>query len=330
MTSPATMTALVWTAPYEAVVRAQETPVAADGEVLLAVRATGVCGSDLHGYRGNSPLRIPPLILGHEVVGEDASGARYVVNPLTGCGSCRLCAAGTPNLCRQRGLLGLDRPGSFAEFVKVPRANLLPLPDGMPPLVGTLVEPLATPLNALDGAGVGPDSVVAVVGCGPIGLLSCYAARRAGARVIAAYDLDPRRAEHARAVANVVGTSGDDLAAALHDATDGLGADVVVDAVGVEPAWNAALSMVRPGGIVAEIGLGQADGSAPVGRIVRDGITWRGVYAYTPVDFARALELLTEEPPPLDWIAPANLDDGPALLESLASGAGPVKAVFVL
>lgn len=325
-----TMKALVWTAPHQAEVRSESVPVPEEGEVLLAVRAAGVCGSDLHGYRGHSPLRVPPLILGHEVVGEDSSGGQYVVNPLVSCGSCPICAANTPNLCRRRGLLGLDRPGAFAEFVKVPRANLTLLPDGMPPLLGTLVEPLATPINALDGAGVGPDSAVAVIGCGPIGLLACYAARRAGAQLVAAYDIDAQRADQARSVADVVGTGAADLEQALQEATDGLGAHLVIDAVGVQPAWEAALAMVRPGGTVAEIGLGQAEGTASVGRIVRDGITWRGVYAYTPEHFARALELLSEDPPPLDWTATADLEDGPALLEILSRGRGPTKAVFAL
>ena len=323
-----TMKALVWTGPHAAELRSVGMPVVGDGDVLLAVRAAGVCGSDLHGYRGNSPVRVPPLILGHEVVGEDPLGTPYIVNPLVACGSCAVCARGTPNLCRKRGLLGLDRPGAFAEFVKVPRANLVALPDGMPPLLGTLVEPLATPINALDGLEAG--SVVAVVGCGPIGLLSCYAASRAGARLVVAYDVDRGRAEQAGAFADVIGTGPDDVEAALREATDGLGADVVVDAVGIEPTWEAALAMVRPGGSVAEVGLGQVQGTASVGRIVRDGITWRGVYAYTPEHFGHALQLLRDDPPPLDWTEAVRLEDGPAVLETLSNGRGPTKAVFTL
>jgi threonine dehydrogenase-like Zn-dependent dehydrogenase len=322
--------ALVWTAPHEAVVRSEEPPRPGPGEAVLAVRAAGVCGSDLHGYRGHSPQRVPPLILGHEVVAEDEDGTAYVVNPLVGCGACRLCAAGTPNLCPRRGLLGLDRPGAFAELVAVARDNLLPLPEGMSPLPGTLVEPLATPMHALRVAGAGEGSVVAVIGCGPIGLLACYAAKRAGARLVAAYDLDERRVRHARAMADACGTSAEEIGPAVEEASDGLGADVVVEAVGVEPAWSAALDLVRPGGTVAEVGLGQAQGPAAVGTLVRRGIAWRGIYAYTPDDFARALATLAERPPPLTWTATATLDEGPAVLDALARGEGPVKAVFAL
>jgi threonine dehydrogenase-like Zn-dependent dehydrogenase len=324
------MKALVWTAPHEAEVRIEEMPVAEPSERVLEVRAAGVCGSDLHGYRGHSPLRIPPLILGHEVVAEGEDGARFVVNPLVGCGSCRLCRAGQPNLCPRRGLLGLDRPGAFAEFVKAPRENLHPLPGDMEPLVGTLAEPLATPVHALRVAEVDSESVVVVVGCGPIGLLACYAAKRAGARLVACYDVDAQRVEAASGLADVCGTSADEIAPAVKDATEGLGADAVIDAVGIDAAWNAAFTLVRPGGTIAEVGLGQAEGAAPVGQLVRDGIVWHGIYAYTPDDFARALGMLAEQPPPLHWTATAALDDGPALLESLARGDGPIKAVFEL
>jgi threonine dehydrogenase-like Zn-dependent dehydrogenase len=322
------MRAVVWTEPFSAVVRDEPMPVAQDGEGLLRVRAVGVCGSDLHGYSGNSPARTPPLILGHEVVGEDEDGSVFVVNPLIGCGSCRLCSAGTPNLCPNRGLLGLDRPGAFAEYVKAPRANLHPLPAGMTPTVGTLVEPLATSVQALRLVGVSEGSLVAVIGCGPIGLLATYAARRAGA-LVAAFDVNQQRSEWAARFAHRAGTSRSDIGPFLLEQSDGLGADVVIDAVGVEETWTDALGLVRPGGVVAEIGLGQAQGAAPVGALVRGGIVWRGIYAYTSEDFSDALELLVEQPPSTEWVMSTPLAEGPSVLDSLARGRGPVKAILV-
>jgi threonine dehydrogenase-like Zn-dependent dehydrogenase len=322
------MRAVVWTEPFRAVVRDEPIPSPRDGERLLQVQAVGICGSDLHAYRGNSPARTPPLILGHEVVGEDEDGSKFVVNPLIGCGDCRLCEAGTPNLCPTRGLLGLDRPGAFAEYVKAPRANLVPLPSGMTETMGTLVEPLATCMQALRAAKVGEGSLVAVIGLGPIGLLASYAAHRAGASV-AACDLDERRSQSAAPFADVVETSASAIAPFIRERSDGLGADVVIDAVGVQDTWAAALAMVRPGGTVTEIGLGQADGPAPVGRLVRAGIVWRGIYAYAPDDFLDALRLLAEEPPSTDWLVSAPLSEGPEILDALARGAGPVKAILV-
>jgi threonine dehydrogenase-like Zn-dependent dehydrogenase len=327
-TTASKMRALVWTEPFTAVIRDEELPVAEKSEALLRVRAVGVCGSDLHGYSGNSPARTPPLILGHEVVGESEDGRVFVVNPLIGCGSCRLCNAGTPNLCPQRGLLGLDRPGAFAEYVKAPRANLHPLPPGMTQIVGTLVEPLATSVQALRVAEVSEGSLVAVIGCGPIGLLATYAARRAGA-LVTAVDVHPERSKAAARFAHAAGTRESDIDSFVLKQSDGLGADVVIDAVGVKDTWVQALQLVRPGGVVAEIGLGQAEGVAPVGALVRRGIVWRGIYAYTPEDFATALKLLAEVPPSTEWVMSASLAEGPSVLDSLVRGTGPVKAVLI-
>jgi threonine dehydrogenase-like Zn-dependent dehydrogenase len=328
-TSVDTMAALVWTAPLQAELREQPVPEPAAGEVVLAVRAVGVCGSDLHGYRGHSPLRVPPLVLGHEVVGEDPDGGLHIVNPLIGCGTCALCGSGQPNLCPERALLGLNRAGAFAEYVAVPEANLHVLPVVMSPVLGTLVEPLATGVNALRGTAIGEDTVVVVIGAGPIGLLAAHAIRRQGPGLLIHHDLDPRRVAYAAVTADLAETSIDAVFEAVARAGDGQGAAVVVDAVGVEATWTAAIGLVRPGGTVLEVGLGQPTGELPVGDLVRRGITVRGVYAYTSDDFADALALLTAHPPALDWVQTAELGDGVSMLARLADGTGPVKAVFV-
>jgi threonine dehydrogenase-like Zn-dependent dehydrogenase len=321
--------ALVWTAPYETVLREEPDPIPDGDEIVAAVRAAGVCGSDLHGYRGHSPLRVPPLILGHEVVVADDHGDVAIVNPLIGCGACRLCAAGEPNLCPRRGLLGLDRPGAFAERVRVPRANLVPLPAAMSPLLGTLVEPLATPLNALRRCAV-RDAVVAVLGCGPIGLLSAYAARALGARAVVCHDIAADRLRHVRPYADLATADAEELGVDVNARTGGLGADIVVDAVGVEQTWTEAIRVARPGATIAVIGLGQATGAVPVADVVRRGLIFRGVYAYSPDDFGAAVDMLTADPPALDWVATVSLEEGSEVLDAMARGAGPVKAVFVL
>lgn len=321
------MQALVWTAPFEASVEEVDRPHPGADEVELRVVATGVCGSDLHGYRGHSPARVPPLVLGHEVVGSDSSGMLYVVNPLVGCGACRMCDGALPNLCPNRSLLGLNRPGTFAEYVAVPSGNLTPLPEGMTPLLGTLVEPLATPVNALSTVDV-RGAVVAVIGTGTIGLLTAYAARLQGAAFIAAYDVDRSRAHHAQAHADVVGGSAEAIRSALLDASASLGADIVIDAVGIGRTWSDALELVRPGGLIAEIGLGQELGEIPIAGTVRKGAMIRGVYAYTPQNFATAMRMLESDPPSLDWVTEADLVQGPELLARSARGDGPVKAIF--
>lgn len=321
------MRALVWTAPYESSLETLTRIEPRPEQIELEVLAAGVCGSDLHGYRGHSPVRVPPLVLGHELVGR-YQGTTYVVNPLIGCGECRLCHAGRPNLCPRRGLLGLDRPGGFAEYVNVSRANLTALPEGMEPWQGTLVESLATPVNALSTVELTPDSVVAVIGAGPIGLLAGYAARRAGAGFVSTHDVNATRSDFARRHSDVVGTSAASVRDAILNASDGLGADLVVDAVGIAATRSDALALVGPGGEIAHIGLGAETGEVSLADVVRKGVTIRGVYAYTPEHFGAALRLLSENPPPLDWVSEVAFDEGPGWLTALAAGRGPLKAIF--
>ncbi len=324
------MKALMWTGPLQAEVRDEPVPEVAENHVLLRVAAAGICGSDLHGYRGHSPVRTPPLILGHEVVALDEAGRAFVVNPLISCGECRLCRNGEPNLCPARGLLGLDRPGAFAEYVSVPSRNLIPLPSGMSPLLGTLVEPLATPMNALRSTQLDANSVVVVLGAGPIGLLAAYAARERGVCLVASVEINPERAEVAGLFADVVGSDSAAVRVAVDEASGGLGADLVIDAVGIEATWTAACGLARSGGVIAEVGLTQGTGQMAVGDLVRRGLTLRGVYAYTEEDFRRAFDLLRESPPPLDWVARAELNSGPKTLSDLVDGTGPIKVVFEL
>jgi len=315
------MEALVWLGGDKLSVENAERPEPSDGEVLFHVSLAGICGSDLHAYRGAGGKRRPPLILGHEAVGRvDGDGRLFVVFPLAGCQACPTCLAGRENLCAKRQLLGLDRPGTFAELVAVPAAALVPIPDGVPAEIAALTEPLATALAVFSGYELGPGQRVAVIGCGSIGLLAVYAAARVGCTVTAADPVANRREAAIEVGAGDVAESAEQWPAGA--------ADFVVDAVGIEPTWTAALRAVRPGGIVDVVGLGQSSGIVAVGDIVRSGLTLRGTYAYTREDFATALAMLAERPPPASWLERLPLKEGPAAFESLA--AFRAKAVKIL
>jgi threonine dehydrogenase-like Zn-dependent dehydrogenase len=295
--------ALVWHGGDEMTLESVPEPVATAGQVVLDVELAGICGSDLHPYRGHPGPRRPPLVLGHEAVGTVAGRhGRYAVFPLVSCGECGACRRGEFNLCASRGLLGLDRPGVFADRVVVREDALLPLPEGLETRLAVLVEPLATALAALRIDGVREGAKVLVVGGGPIGLLTVYAARALGARVTAVEPLHQRRALAARLGAEAVHASVADAPPAQ--------ADVAVDAVGIVDTWRGAVAGVRPGGRVALVGLGQAEGVMPVGDLVRRGITVRGHYAYVLEDFRAALHLLASQPPPLDWLTELALSEG--------------------
>ncbi|MDQ3659911.1 MAG: alcohol dehydrogenase catalytic domain-containing protein [Actinomycetota bacterium] len=297
------MRALVWHGDTRIDWESVPDPLLAEGEVVLEVELAGICGSDLHAYRGNPGPRSPPLILGHEAVGSVADReGRYTVFPLVTCGRCRMCLSERENLCEQRHLLGLDLPGVFASRVAVRADALLPVPNGLDPRIAVLVEPLAASLSAwrIDGISAG-DSVL-VVGGGPIGLLAVYLGAQRGARVACVEPVAERRALAERLGATQVLAATSEVGAGQ--------ADFAIDAVGVEATWRAAIKSVHSGGSVALVGLGQAEGAMPVADLVRRGVNVRGHYAYTRRDFGDALALLAQSPPPLDWLTVMDLAQG--------------------
>src|SRR3954447_19805837 len=185
------MKTLVWDGPDA--MHVEDGPQPGDpgpGELILRPEAVGICGSEVEGYLGHMGNRIPPLVMGHEfagvvvAAGEGASefeGARVAVNPLSGCGECRLCRSGHSNLCRDRVLISVHVPGAFADLVRVPAASARALPDDVSARTGALVEPLANGVHAVR-LGVARERVerAVVLGAGTIGLVTLQAALLSG------------------------------------------------------------------------------------------------------------------------------------------------------
>ena len=298
------MNALTWRGGRSLTLDQVEPPEPAPGQVAFDVTLSGICGSDLHPYRGHSGPRVPPLVLGHEAVGTSPAhpGERFVLFPLVGCGECPACLRGEVNLCRTRGLVGLDRQGVFADRVVVGSDALTPIPAGVDDRVAVLTEPLAASVSALRYAGARAGDRVLVLGGGPIGLLGVHACVASGIEVSLVEPVDQRRAFAQQLGAVDVYASSDDTA--------GLEFDLAIDAVGIEATWQAGIAAVRMGGGVTIIGLGQAEGTFAAGDVVRRGITVRGHYAYTRADFDAALAMLAEHPPALDWLRSMPLAEG--------------------
>jgi threonine dehydrogenase-like Zn-dependent dehydrogenase len=294
------MRALVWHGGRELTVDELAEPSASGDEVVLDVELAGICGSDLHAFRGHGGPRVPPLVLGHEVVGR-AEGGTYTVYPLVSCGSCPRCLAGEDNLCPDWRLIGIHRQGVFADRVLVPRRSLVPVPPGLDPRLAVLAEPLACSVGALAPYGLGEGSDLVVLGAGPLGLLAVHLAARGGAHVTVVDPLPVRRETALRLGAAGAVATADELEP---------GASLVLDAAGFEPTWRAAIDAVRSGGTVVMLGLGQAEGVFPMAVLVRRGITLRGQFAYSRSDFARAVEVLAAGELDVDWLSTAPLDDG--------------------
>ena len=306
------MKALVWHGDQRLSYDDADEPAPGVDEVVLDVQLAGICGSDLHGYRGHPGPRVPPLVLGHEVVGR-LDGESYAVYPLIGCGTCARCEAGEDNLCPEWRLIGMHRPGVFAERVVVPRRSLVALPEGLDVRRAVLAEPLACCVGALAPHDVGAGTFVAVYGAGPIGLLTVFLAAREGASVRV---VDPveARVETAR----LLGASDFDESVEL-----------AVDAAGFEVTWHAAIDSVENGGQVVVLGLGAAEGTFPMATLVRRAISVRGQFAYSRDDFARAVEILADEDLDLSWLSDAPLADGAQAFADLVDRPGDFSKILL-
>jgi L-iditol 2-dehydrogenase len=262
----------------------EPTPEPAPGESLVRITAVGLCGSDLHWYEegGIGDTRIAhPIVGGHEMagvaVGGRLDGVRVAVDPAIPCHSCDLCMRGHPNLCRALAFAGQGtRDGGLQRFLAWPTGRLFPLPEGISDADGAMLEPLGVAVHTVDLAHVRLGASVAVIGCGPIGLLVVQVARAAGAgRVLAADPLAHRRlAATAHGADEALDPADDGYATRLADFTAGQGVDVAFEAAGTDPAIAAAMHAVRPGGRVVLAGIPSTDTSAfPANVARRKGLT---------------------------------------------------------
>jgi L-iditol 2-dehydrogenase len=259
-------------------------PVPAEGESLVRITAVGLCGSDLHWYDegGIGDSRIThPIVGGHEmagvVVGGPLDGVRVAVDPAIPCHRCDLCLQGHPNLCRAIVFAGhATRDGGLQRYLAWPTARLYPLPAALSDADGAMLEPLGVAVHAVDLGHIPLGASVAVIGCGPIGLLLIQVARAAGAgRVLAADPLEHRRfAAGQRGADEVLDPAGDGYAARLAGFTAGQGVDVAFEMAGTDPAIAAAMDAVRPGGRVVLGGIPSTETSAfPASVARRKGLT---------------------------------------------------------
>jgi L-iditol 2-dehydrogenase len=278
------------------------------GEIVVSVQAVGICGSDLHGYTGESGRRVPPMVMGHEAAGivsvlgagvsDHWQGARVILQPFVACGLCDCCRTGQINLCRNRQFFGGSINGAMSERFTVPMTNVLPLPESLDFAAGTLAEPLAVALHAARQAGDLHGKAVLIAGSGPIGLLTLIAAQRAGARAVVMTDVIPRRLEAARALGATaaLNPTGDDwraaLGAALRSPTGEV--DVAFDAVGIPATFAQAQSVLFPGGLLVAVG-GWRTVELNLAPLVTREITIRGTFNFYPDEFEQAVRLLAEE-----------------------------------
>jgi threonine dehydrogenase-like Zn-dependent dehydrogenase len=338
------MGALVYEAPEVMSYRALDVPVPGPGEVLVRVAYSGICGSELSGFLGQSALRRPPLVFGHEVSGwvEAAGpaatdgptapdpGTPVTVNPLASCGHCRCCLTGRQQLCPDRLLLGAHRPGTNADYVLAPARSVLPLPPGMDLAVAATVEPAAFALHAVERSGIRPGDSALVVGAGPIGLLILQTLHEHGVRTRLVAETNPARRDFAAALGGtVLHPGGGPLAETVRTATGGAGVTVAFDAVGTPGTRLDCLTSTDVGGTVVLVGLHSDDTSLPLNTVVRNELSLVGVFAYTPTHFADALTWLADGRIGLrDGVVVAPLDGGAQWYRKLVDGDPAAKVLL--
>ena len=323
-------------------------PTVEPHQVLVAVRACGICGSDIHGYDGSTGRRVPPLIMGHEAAGVIVetgsevrslhSGDRVTIDSMVSCGTCYYCRRGRINLCDQRQVLGVScgeyrRHGAFAEYVVVPQQIVYKLPDSLPFEQAALVEAVSIAVHAVNRTPLELGDSAVVVGSGMIGLLVIQALRNAGCRQIFAVDLDDHKLARAGELGAVAGfnPAREDVPAAIAARTEGRGAAVSIECVGASAPIQTAIAATRKGGTVTLVGNLAPKVELPLQSVVTRELNLLGSCGSSN-EIPACIELLASGAIRADILisARAPLEDGPEWFARLHKGEpGLMKVVLV-
>jgi L-iditol 2-dehydrogenase len=321
-------------------------PKCGPGQVLVAVKACGICGSDVHGMDGSSGRRQPPVIMGHEAAGLIAEvgagvdrwkpGQRVTFDSTIYCGECRYCRRGQINLCDNRRVLGVScdeyrQHGAFAEYVAVPVRILYALPEGVSFAQAALVEALSIAVHAVRRTTVDVNDSAVVVGAGNIGLLVLQVLKFVGCSPVIAVDVDPARLERARKL-------GADLVINSRNAEAGrevrkhvsAGADVAVEAAGIAGSLTDAVSVLRKGGHLTLVGNLSPSVDFPLQSVVTREIDVNGSCASSG-EYPTCLELIGSGAVDVDALisAVAPLAEGAEWFRRLYRGEGGLMKVVL-
>lgn len=302
----ATMRAAVLVAPGRFELRDVPRPQPGPGEVLIRIARTGICGTDMHIFRGHYAAEHLPMIPGHEFTGHVAAlgpgatglgeGQPVVVDMNIGCQRCYWCRRNEVLNCPGMRQIGITMDGAFAEYIAVPDRLVIPAPDHVPAAVLALTEPLACVVRAARKARVTFGQSAVVIGAGPIGNLHVQLLRTIGAAPIIAADVSADRVRMALEAGADIGVADPDaLEAEVRKATAGRGADLVIESVGHPALYARALGLIRKGGHLAAFGLTGAGETLPVDilRTILEENSIKGSVAGMGEDMHDALTLLT-------------------------------------
>jgi L-iditol 2-dehydrogenase len=289
-------------------IRLIETPRPSPGadEILVATAIVGVCGSDLHAYHGRHPFIRLPVVPGHEFagtvveVGSDVDGfvpgQRVTVEPSLVCGHCYNCTLGRYNICEQLQVIGCQTTGAMGEYITVPAAKTILLPEDVTWDQAALAEPLAVGVHAVRVAQISPGADVLILGAGTIGLMTLQAAKALGAGRVMVTDLRQDRLSLALKLGadEAFDPTKTDLAARLGESLGPQRADAVIECVGVAATAREAIRVARKGTRIVLAGVFEEEVSVNLGLVQDRELELVGTLMYTDDDFGMALEMLRD------------------------------------
>ena len=320
-----------------------EKPVVAPGQILVKIEYVGFCGSDLNTYLGRNPMVKLPVVPGHEVgavveeIGEGvpeglfAKGMSVTLNPYTNCGKCASCRNGRVNACEHNETLGVQRNGVMCEYAVMPWQKVIPAPS-MSSRDCALIEPMSVGFHAVSRGQVVDNERVMVIGCGMIGMGAIVRASLRGATVIAV-DLDDEKLVLARKVGAtyVINSKTENVHERMLQLTDGLGADVVIEAVGSPATYVMAVDEVGFTGRVVCIGYAKSPVEFQTKLFVQKELDIRGSRNALPADFRAVINYLQTGVCPIDKLISriAEPEEAAAAMADWAAAPGKVFRILV-
>ena len=320
-------------------------PKPGPGDALIRVKACGICGSDVHGYLGITGRRIPPMVMGHEFSGEVVEvgagvtdirvGDRVAPYPVIFCGECEPCRQGNVHVCLNKKALGvLECNGAMAEYIAIPARLLFKLADNISFDVGSMMEPLAVACRGVNHAGDLAGKTVLIIGAGTIGMLALALVKMRNPAKVFISDLSETRLAVAREMGAdyVINPSKDSIQGVIKSATDQVGVDVAIEAVGATPTVQQAMSCLRVGGTGVWIGNSAKMINIDMQEIVTRELKVVGSFLYTFKEFGEVVDLLNQgklNVEPVISLRAPMMERGIDLFAKLAKDPGPLIKVIL-
>lgn len=338
------MKGIVYTAPEELRLQEVPEPEPGRGEVLLKIRACGICGSDVHGYLGMTGRRIAPMIMGHEFCGEVVAcgeevkelqvGGRVAVYPVDYCGYCSMCRQGDVHLCLNKRAFGvLDVDGAFAEYICVPQKCCFPIADDIEDAVASLMEPLAVAWRGISHYNSFEGKTVLLVGTGTIGLLAMACVRMKKAHKIIVSDLNDSRLEVAKRMGAdvVINPSRENFEDCIKKETNGTGVDVSIEAVGIEATVAQALNALKLSGQAIWIGNNSPMINMNMQQVVTRELEIQGSFLYGLEEFKQVVSFINEKKIDVNALISKeiSMEEVPLYFEKLAHSPGDLIKVVM-